>query len=343
MNVFSLLLAIVSLITGLAYGYDYFAKRPTRLKNLKAALEMNPQLSDKEIRALKDGSSIITQVGALFPVILFVFLFRAFVYEPFRIPSGSMEPTLVAGDFIFVSKWSYGIRNPFDNSMLIPTGTPQRGDVVVFKYPEDPQIDYIKRVIGLPGDEVIVANKRVYLRRACNVGLVTPQAVHPADDDATTSNSANGTTAQASAAQEIADNAALPCQSPQAVPTKLIGEMTAEHGTYEDKYLIFEETLGEKPHQMQINTGFPDVSQYFYRQKGVERSTWVVPEGYYFVMGDNRDNSKDSRFWGFVPMEYMIGRTDGIWLSLEFSDDPERILPSFIPSSVRFSRIGGID
>ena len=115
MNTFSLILVIATVVTGLFYVYDVIKQRPQRKANLKRALEQCPTLGKREQRELREGSGVVVQIAGLFPILLIVFLFRAFIYEPFRIPSGSMEPTLVAGDFIAVSKWSYGIRNPLTN------------------------------------------------------------------------------------------------------------------------------------------------------------------------------------------------------------------------------------
>ena len=304
MNTFALILLIATIITGAAFFYDFFKLRPNRKLNKEAFLKAKPDADKKELKKLMEPSGFLGQLASLFPIILFVFLFRSFFIEPFRIPSGSMMPTLLSGDFIAVTKWSYGIRDPLTNKTLIETGKPERGDVVVFKYPEDTNVDYIKRVVGVPGDEVIYRNKKIYLRKACT-----------------------------------ADR----CDSPVGLEVEEIGTYSEESFGFAENYILFKEKLGKANHEAMINPRAPEFLQYYYRQPGSTLGSWVVPEGHYFVMGDNRDNSRDSRFWGFVPEGYLIGKTVGIWLSLEFNNGPDDLLPSFIPSSIRFSRIGGID
>ena len=304
MNTFALILLIATIITGAAFFYDFFKLRPNRKLNKEAFLKAKPDADKKELKKLMEPSGFLGQLASLFPIILFVFLFRSFFIEPFRIPSGSMMPTLLSGDFIAVTKWSYGIRDPLTNKTLIETGKPERGDVVVFKYPEDTNVDYIKRVVGIPGDEVIYRNKKIYLRKACT-----------------------------------ADR----CDSPVGLEVEEIGTYSEESFGFAENYILFKEKLGKANHEAMINPRAPEFLQYYYRQPGSTLGSWIVPEGHYFVMGDNRDNSRDSRFWGFVPEEYLIGKTVGIWLSLEFNNGTDDLLPSFIPSSIRFSRIGGID
>lgn len=303
MNTFSVLLAVLSVVTGICWIYDFFKKRPERIRRYKASAESVPALSKKERRKLLEPSGFIGQCASLFFIVLFVFLFRAFIIEPFRIPSGSMLPTLQSGDFIAVTKWSYGIRNPLTNDVLFRTGAPKRGDVVVFKYPEDTSVDYIKRVVGMPGDIVIYHDKQLYL---------------------------------------------IPAGSPEGTEPALIsrsskGSFIDESSSFAKEHFdVFEEQLGDVNHRIMINPNAPGFEQNFFRQRGAPLAAWKVPDDCYFVMGDNRDNSADSRYWGFVPYDNLIGKTVGVWLSFDFNRKNTELLPSWIPSSVNFDRIGGL-
>jgi signal peptidase I len=209
---------------------------------------------------------------SFFPVLLAVLILRSFVFEPFRIPSKSMVPTLLVGDFVVVSKFSYGLRLPVTHSKIIETGEPKRGDVMVFRYPKNPDEDYIKRVIGLPDDTITYRNEQLYI---------------------------NG----------------------KPVPRKQLGIYDGPDANLYARMRLFLEILpgSGKHHEMLHIIG----------RQGPDVTHVTVPKGKYFVMGDNRDNSSDSRIWGFVPEHNLVGRAFMIWLSIDFS--------SF---DVRFSRIG---
>jgi signal peptidase I len=204
------------------------------------------------------------------PVILIVFLLRSFVVEPFRIPSGSMIPTLLVGDFILVNKFTYGIRLPIVNWKMIELHQPSRGDVMVFRYPDDPSVDYIKRVIGVPGDTVSYLNKRLAING--KELAVTPD-----------------------------------------------GEYLHKRATYAKRYI---ETIDGRRHRILIEddapAAVPYVKQFAFREKctyNIEGFVCTVPPGHYFMMGDNRDNSADSRVWGFVPDENIVGKAFFIWFN----------------------------
>jgi signal peptidase I len=212
--------------------------------------------------------------ASFFPVILLVFALRSFLVEPFKIPSGSMIPTLEVGDFILVNKFAYGIRLPVINKKIINVGEPQRGDVMVFRYPEDPALDYIKRVVGVPGDKVAYQNKRL---------------------------SINGQPIETTRVDDYLHPERL-YYSKQYVE-RLAG---VEHRTLNDD---------DAPSFIPDAAQFPHRNDCLYNNAGV---ICMVPAGNYFMMGDNRDNSRDSRFWGFVPEENIVGKAFFIWLN--FSD-----------------------
>ncbi|MBA9843595.1 MAG: signal peptidase I [Ralstonia sp.] len=210
--------------------------------------------------------------ASFFPVIAAVFLLRSFVIEPFKIPSGSMIPTLQIGDFILVNKYTYGIRLPIVNKKIVELNEPQRGDVMVFRYPKDESMDYIKRVIGVPGDVVKYDNKRLTVNGQ-------PATYAPQSD-----------------------------------------YLDGERLTYSKQY---QETLGNVTHNILNDADrpayvsgpddFPFRESCTYNQTGF---TCKVPAGHYFMMGDNRDNSADSRYWGFVPDKNIVGKAFFIWMNL---------------------------
>ncbi len=201
--------------------------------------------------------------GSLFPVLLLVLVIRSFVFEPFKIPSGSMIPTLLIGDFIVVNKFSYGLRLPVTNQRIVSLGDPERGDVMVFRYPEDERINYIKRVVGVPGDTITYRNKVLFVNG------------EPVVQDLEGNWEGEGR------------NRNLPGRRPQ---------LRMEH-------------LADDPHMILVH---PD-------QPVRQTQTWVVPEGQYFVLGDNRDHSLDSRAWGFVPEANLVGRATRIWMHWDCS------------------------
>ena len=210
--------------------------------------------------------------AGLFPVILVVFLLRSFLFEPFKIPSGSMIPTLLVGDLILVNKFHYGVRLPVLNTKLIANHDPQPGDVMVFRYPVDPRIDYIKRVVGVPGDEVAYQNQRLTI---------------------------NGKPVQTTSQGEYYDEDSLRYWSKFREPLGPLGH----------------DILVDPKRQPDYGPGpksFPMHEACRYNAEGV---VCKVPAGHYFMMGDNRDNSQDSRYWGFVPDANIVGKAFWVWMN----------------------------
>ena len=251
---FPTLLVAATFITGILWALDAWWWAPRRRASA-AQLEAGGAGAEQVQKALKE-STVVEYAKSFFPVILAVLLLRSFLVEPFRIPSGSMMPTLLVGDFILVNKYAYGIRLPVLNTKVIGVGAPQRGDVAVFRYPMDTRTDYIKRVIGVPGDVVEYRGKVLYI---------------------------NG--------EEI----------PQEILGSYIGSGSGLSASGASLRL---EQLGEVSHQILVETRRPSLDGEF-----------RVPEGHYFVMGDNRDNSNDSRFWGTVPEQNLVGRAFLIWMN----------------------------
>ncbi|MBB1440325.1 signal peptidase I [Shewanella sp. SG41-4] len=299
---FSLILVLVTLISGLIWLIDVVFFAPKRRESLLAAQANSTQLSADAIDKIIREPVLVETAHSIFPVIAFVMILRSFIYEPFQIPSGSMMPTLLVGDFILVEKFSYGLRDPVWRSKLVETGEPERGDVFVFKYPENPKIDYIKRVVGLPGDKIFYRNKQLMIQEAC----------------------ANKT------------------DCPAAHTIEHVEINRGEFSQNGVPLTRLTEQLGDLEHDILINPSRPDFRQHFYPQAGLPAGEFVVPKGMYFAMGDNRDNSTDSRFWGFVPEENLVGKAVAIWISFEFDRKPSDVLPTWVPTGVRFDRVGGI-
>lgn len=259
---FALILFLLLLVTGALWAADVAVFRKRR-----AATAADPWW-------VEWGASF-------FPVILVVFVLRSFVVEPFKIPSGSMIPTLQVGDFILVNKFSYGIRLPVINTKVISLGEPQRGDVMVFRYPEDPSVDYIKRVIGVPGDRIAYQNKHLTINGE-------PVAYKPLDDYLHT------------------DRLYYAKQFEEALPRGSKGDKEQETITH--RYL----NDSEAPAFIRDAARFAQSDNCLYNSAGV---ICTVPPGHYFMLGDNRDNSRDSRYWGFVPDRNIVGKAFFVWFN----------------------------
>jgi signal peptidase I len=284
---FALILFVLVVLTGIAWVADKLVFLPGRRRAAEAAVAEFDRQQERVGERFADENAPATRqklrneklrqpwwleyTASFFPVILVVFLVRSFVVEPFKIPSGSMVPTLLVGDFILVNKFHYGLRLPITNTQITQGSPVKRGDVIVFRYPKDESVDYIKRVIGLPGDVVAYQDKRLTIN-----GQLVPQTPMPDFFD-----------------QELV--------------------------TYAKQY---KETIGGVTHSILINPAvppyiigaedFPYRSNCQYNERGV---ICKVPPGNYFMMGDNRDNSADSRYWGFVPEANIVGRAFFIWMN----------------------------
>lgn len=295
-NTFSLILVIVTLVTGIIWALEKWVWGKKRQAKMAEVEEQTNGLDPKLVDKIAPQPWWVENSVSIFPVIALVLVVRSFIYEPFQIPSGSMMPTLLVGDFILVEKFSYGIKDPVWRSELVETGKPERGDIAVFKYPPNPSIDYIKRVIGMPGDTI-------------RYSLGKQVCIQPAGQSA--------------------------CE-----PIKLSNAVQSEFVQAGRPLLTVDEQLGDVKHQILINTQRIDNVGSYQPRPGVNE--WVVPQGHYFMMGDNRDNSADSRYWGFVPEANLVGKAVAIWISFEFERSSDSVLPSWIPTGVRFNRIGAI-
>jgi signal peptidase I len=285
---FALILFILTLATGVVWCLDVFYLSKQRRARADAALA---EFDARNARLAADGvpqdnkqgrealaarllrqPTWVEYSGSFFPVILMVFVLRSFLFEPFKIPSSSMVPTLQIGDLILVNKFTYGIRLPVLNKKIIEINNPQRGDVMVFKYPKDTSLDYIKRVVGVPGDKVVYRNKKL---------------------------SVNGRD--------------LPYQQ---LPDYLDEESLTYSKQFEENLTgVSHRILNDEraPSYVPNPDAFPRKELCSYNSEGF---ACTVPAGHYFMMGDNRDNSLDSRYWGFVPDEYIVGRAFFVWMNL---------------------------
>lgn len=291
---FALILFVLMVVTGVIWCLDVFVLAKKRRAAADAALA---EYDARHAKLTADGIKVdngnraaieaamlrqptwVEYSGSFFPVIALVFFLRSFLWEPFKIPSSSMVPTLLVGDLILVNKYAYGIRLPIVNKKIVEIGNPQRGDVMVFKYPKDMSQDYIKRVIGVPGDKITYENKRLTVNGK-------PVEYMPMDD-----------------------------------------YLDDERPLYHKQFL---EKLPGMQHRILMMDAKPTidlggVENFPHREScdySYDKFTCIVPEGNYFMMGDNRDNSADSRYWGFVPDKNIVGKAFFVWMNF---GNPKRI------------------
>ena len=284
---FALMLFLATLVTGIYWVAEKLYFLPARNKALADAQAQSErrmaELKAQGINQVDGGLSAEAQskllmqpwwldwTAGLFPVIAVVFVLRSFLFEPFKIPSGSMIPTLHVGDLILVNKFHYGVRLPVINTKIMANNEPERGDVMVFRYPPQPSLDYIKRVVGVPGDEVAYLNKQLFV----NGQPVAKQPMPEFYD---------------------VDSMRYSMQFGESLGRK-------QFNTLNDQ---------DRPAFIPGTTDFPFADQCRYSIEGV---VCMVPQGHYFVLGDNRDNSLDSRYWGFVPEANIVGKAFFVWMN----------------------------
>lgn len=330
---FAIILTLATFLTGVLWFLEKFKWKPARARKVEEVRKQTDGKIDGKILAeVGSPKKWVDSLASFFPVLFVVFVIRSFIFEPFQIPSGSMMPTLLIGDFIAVQKYAYGIKDPITNTTIIPTGHPKRGDIAVFKYPLDPKVDYVKRVIGLPGDKIIYQQdtKQLVIYPACDMN----------------DNNCKG---QQTVPLNMDYSNIMPSDWTEVVEGRTMNFYTNEEyqnlnlpTTHSALSFILDtrkETLGQESHNILVLP--PSIDNYvtvndFYKQPGQKAGEWVVPEGHYFMMGDNRDNSGDSRFWGFVPEENFVGKVSVIWVSFDKQ-------PNEWPTGIRFSRIGGVN
>lgn len=268
---FALILTVAVLVAAVIWGGDILLLKPGRKRRAADAVKklqqessdtLEPEVIENVAAQEMRESVLVEYAHSFFPVLFVVWLLRSFMFEPFTIPSGSMLPTLQVGDYIVVNKFAYGLRLPVLGLEFVPVGKPQHGDVMVFKFPEDPRVNFIKRVVGVPGDHVRIRDGKVFVN---DVALSQQRESFP---DA------------------------------------------------ESWELYYREKTATTDHLIRHEEG---------RENASPQGEWVVPAASYFMMGDNRDNSRDSRYWGFVPDRLIVGKASYVWMHKE----PGLHLPSF--------------
>ncbi len=302
---YGLVLIIATAVSGIIWLIDKILWEKKRKQALETLKKQHAKLPQIALDAVSREPVIVEYAKAFFPIILIIVILRSFLFEPFKIPSGSMKPTLEIGDFVLVNKFAYGVRLPVLNTKIFDTGSPERGDVFVFRYPgnpyeelnDDEKVDYIKRVVGLPGDTILYKNRQLYIKPKCSKEMeICPKV------------------------------------------TKIDTRMIARNGYFDRKDqvnldIMEEDLLGVKHKILHDNR----ISEYNFEMQFESRcmsgqSQWIVPSKHYFAMGDNREHSADSRFWCFVPEENLVGKAVAIWMNWNTKNK----------YYIDFSRIGSI-
>lgn len=282
---YGFILLLSAVVTGLIILSDKYYFRSARDKMAACYRLITPEeeLQQSELKKILQPFWLIDFSRSFFPVILLVLLVRSFGYEPFRIPSGSMQPTLNSGDFILVEKFRYGLRLSGFANPLIKTAQPGLGDVIVFRHPDRSNEYYIKRVVALPGDRILYKDKKIAIVPSC-----------------TTSTD---------------------CPDKQEIQQQLIADASYyDQGT---KLELYREKLGKDTHEILLN---PTIAA------SADDNEWTVPDAHYFVMGDNRDDSNDSRAWGFVSEQELVGKAVAVWIHMDY----ENSWSDWFPSSISF-------
>lgn len=314
-DILAIFFLIATLITAIFWIIN--KKQNYRFKNKKNIL-FNKNI--KYYNFLKK-TKYISYIASFFPIFIVIFIIRSFLYEPFQIPSGSMMPTLLTGDFILVEKFSYGIRDPILHYKFFDTGKPKRGDIVVFRKPNNIKIFYIKRVIGLPGDQIIydAINKTFTIHQECYKEKNCQKNISTIHEKYTL----NKNIKNKIKLTNNEENTTLYYINPN--NKKLIPLI----------FNVFQEKIDKKIFKILLSDQITDQINEYYQQTGQKKGVWIVPKDQYFMIGDNRDDSYDSRYWGFVPEKNLVGKAITIWMSFNKEENKW-------PVGIRLNRIGNI-
>lgn len=282
----------IVVILGVWYLFEKLYSKPKRNKLIEQLTSSGHKFTEDEFKVINKTGFFTGVAREWFPLLCILFIFRAVLWEPFKVASGSMTPNLQKGDFTLTNKHSFGLKNPFTGQVIIDFSGPERGEVIVFKYPLNPEVDYIKRVVGLPGETVVYDQKKITILTKDNTPLHSSLVS--------------------------------------------LGEY---YDKFSDTYLEqYTESLGGTEYNITINKSADIVESTYFQQEDTDINQFVVPEGHYFVLGDNRDDSLDSRYWGFVHKDAIDGVAQVIWLTVAFESTEESIESK--PVDFSFERVG---